>query len=128
VRLIDLSKVGPFDENRHERGESFSANFSATLTDMSVAPAAHPLEATAQLLEFIAKGAPCAHDGPDVFPVGTAGHQPLAMALELQAARLELVDGGVAVRQGGLESSGQRSWLGLSRHSSPSICESANCG
>jgi hypothetical protein len=95
---------------------------------MSVAPAAHPLEATAQLLEFIAKGAPCAHDRPDVFPVGTAGHQPLAMALELQAARLELVDGGVAIRQGGLESSCQRRWLGLPRHSSSSICQSANCG
>jgi hypothetical protein len=98
------------------------------LAAMSVAPAAHPLEATAQLLEFIAKGAPCAHDRPDVFPVGTAGHQPLAMALELHAARLELVDGRVAVRQGGLESSCQRSWLGLARHSSPSMCQSAKCG
>src|SRR5215204_6347540 len=101
VRRISLSKVGPFREKRHKCGGFLTSSLSGTCGPI----ATHLLETLAELLELLPQRATCAHDSAHLLPIGAAGHQPLAMPLQLHASRLELVDGRVTVRQGGLESS-----------------------
>ena len=81
-----------------------------------------------EAVELAAECTAGTHDCSDLLRVGSSGHKRLAVALQLHAPRLQLVDSGVAVRKG-IRHSGpeRRRSLRVLVHVRISMCDRAIC-